>query len=69
MVLFTKCNLLYSCQIHSDLEATGVVVTYTISGQGVTEPPYGLFVINGKTGDLNITGRVDREKTPVLLVS
>ncbi|NXD75120.1 DSG2 protein, partial [Halcyon senegalensis] len=55
-------------RIHSDLEDTGVVVTYTISGQGVTEPPYGLFVINGKTGDLNITGRVDREKTPVLLL-
>ncbi|NWR73816.1 DSG2 protein, partial [Centropus unirufus] len=55
-------------RIHSDLENMGVVVTYTISGQGVTEPPYGLFVINGKTGDLNITGRVDREKTPVLLL-
>ncbi|NXL61017.1 DSG2 protein, partial [Chordeiles acutipennis] len=55
-------------RIHSDLEDTGVVVTYTISGQGVTEPPYGLFVINGKTGDLNITGRVDREKTPMLLL-
>ncbi|KAM9223198.1 desmoglein-2 [Leptosomus discolor] len=55
-------------RIHSDLEDTGVVVTYTISGQGVTEPPFGLFVINGKTGDLNITGRVDREKTPMLLL-
>ncbi|NXP55679.1 DSG2 protein, partial [Heliornis fulica] len=55
-------------RIHSDLEENGVVVTYTISGQGVTEPPYGLFVINGKTGDLNITGRVDREKTPMLLL-
>ncbi|NXB46275.1 DSG2 protein, partial [Leucopsar rothschildi] len=55
-------------RIHSDLEDSGIVVTYTISGQGVTEPPYGLFVINGKTGDLNITGRVDREKTPILLV-
>ncbi|NWZ57495.1 DSG2 protein, partial [Haliaeetus albicilla] len=55
-------------RIHSDLEETGIVVTYTISGQGVTEPPYGLFVINGKTGDLNITGRVDREKTPMLLL-
>uniref|UniRef100_A0A672TVK2 Desmoglein 2 n=1 Tax=Strigops habroptila TaxID=2489341 RepID=A0A672TVK2_STRHB len=55
-------------KIHSDLEDTGIVVTYTISGQGVTEPPYGLFVINGKTGDLNITGRVDREKTPMLLL-
>ncbi|XP_014792511.1 PREDICTED: desmoglein-2 [Calidris pugnax] len=55
-------------RIHSDLEAAGVVVTYTISGQGVTEPPFGLFVINGRTGDLNITGRVDREKTPMLLL-
>ncbi|NXG76382.1 DSG2 protein, partial [Baryphthengus martii] len=55
-------------RIHSDLEDTGVVVTYTISGQGVTEPPFGLFVINGKTGDLNITGKVDREKTPMLLL-
>ncbi|KAM6410652.1 uncharacterized protein J5M81_000923 [Pluvialis apricaria] len=55
-------------RIHSDLEDTGVVVTYTISGQGVTEPPYGLFVINGKTGDLNVTGIVDREKTPMLLL-
>ncbi|KAF1426662.1 Desmoglein-2, partial [Spheniscus humboldti] len=55
-------------RIHSDLEDTGVVVTYTISGQGVTEPPYGLFVINGKTGDLNVTGRVDREKTPMLFL-
>ncbi|NXF85925.1 DSG2 protein, partial [Eubucco bourcierii] len=55
-------------RIHSDLEDTGVVVTYTISGQGVTEPPYGLFVINGKTGDLNITGIVDREKTPMLFL-
>ncbi|KFP73528.1 Desmoglein-2, partial [Apaloderma vittatum] len=55
-------------RIHSDLEDTGIVVTYTISGQGVTEPPYGLFIINGKTGDLNITGKVDREKTPMLLL-
>ncbi|XP_038248895.1 desmoglein-2-like [Dermochelys coriacea] len=44
---------------------SGMVITYTISGQGVTEPPYGLFVINGKTGELNITRKVDREKTPM----
>ncbi|NXC68612.1 DSG2 protein, partial [Anhinga anhinga] len=53
-------------RIHSDSEDRGIVVTYTISGQGVTEPPYGLFVIDGKTGYLNITGKVDREKTPML---
>ncbi|XP_035174930.1 desmoglein-2-like [Oxyura jamaicensis] len=55
-------------RIHSDHEGAGIVVTYTISGQGVTEPPYGLFVIDGKTGNLNVTGRVDREKTPVLFL-
>ncbi|XP_060099841.1 desmoglein-2 [Heteronotia binoei] len=54
-------------RIQSDLQGTpGVVITYTISGQGVTEPPYGLFVMNGKTGELNITGKVDREQTPML---
>eukprot|EP00075_Anas_platyrhynchos_P018730 XP_027307983.1 desmoglein-2 [Anas platyrhynchos] len=55
-------------RIHSDREDAGIVVTYTISGQGVTEPPYGLFVIDGKTGNLNITGKVDREKTPMLFL-
>uniref|UniRef100_A0A8D0GQB8 Desmoglein 2 n=1 Tax=Sphenodon punctatus TaxID=8508 RepID=A0A8D0GQB8_SPHPU len=44
----------------------GVFITYTISGQGVTEPPYGIFVVNGKTGQLNVTGIVDREQTPML---
>lgn len=67
-VLFIK-GYLHSSQIHSDREDAGIVVTYTISGQGVTEPPYGLFVIDGKTGNLNITGKVDREKTPMLFVS
>uniref|UniRef100_A0A8C8RN82 Desmoglein 2 n=1 Tax=Pelusios castaneus TaxID=367368 RepID=A0A8C8RN82_9SAUR len=46
-------------------DVPGVIITYSISGQGVTEPPYGLFVIDGKTGDLNITRRVNREQTPV----
>ncbi|XP_034981255.2 desmoglein-2 [Zootoca vivipara] len=53
-------------KIRSDHEGDpGVVITYTISGPGVTEPPYNLFVINGKTGDLNITRIVDREQTPM----
>uniref|UniRef100_A0A8C3SMF4 Desmoglein 2 n=1 Tax=Chelydra serpentina TaxID=8475 RepID=A0A8C3SMF4_CHESE len=43
----------------------GLVITYTISGEGVTQQPYGLFIINGKTGELNITRKVDREQTPV----
>ncbi|XP_015270042.1 PREDICTED: desmoglein-2 [Gekko japonicus] len=54
-------------RIQSDFQ-NSTVITYTISGQGVTEPPYGLFVMNGKTGELNITGKVDREQTPVLLL-
>ncbi|XP_026526161.1 desmoglein-2 [Notechis scutatus] len=54
-------------KIRSDKDVEkGVIITYTISGTGVTEPPYGLFVINGKTGELNITGIVDREQTPML---
>ncbi|KAG8133553.1 hypothetical protein E2320_011324 [Naja naja] len=54
-------------KIRSDKDVEqGVIITYTISGQGVTEPPYHLFVINGKTGELNITGIVDREQTPML---
>ncbi|XP_034285548.1 desmoglein-2 [Pantherophis guttatus] len=53
-------------KIRSDKDVeSGVIITYTISGQGVTEPPYHLFVINGKTGELNVTGIVDREQTPV----
>ncbi|XP_062986740.1 desmoglein-2 [Elgaria multicarinata webbii] len=51
-------------RIYSDRVEKGLKITYIISGPGVTEPPYHLFVINGKTGELNITGIVDREKTP-----
>ncbi|XP_072902038.1 desmoglein-2-like isoform X2 [Hemitrygon akajei] len=39
-------------------------LTYTITGPGADRPPVGLFVIDHRTGDLNITGEVDREKTP-----
>ncbi|XP_067887233.1 desmoglein-2-like [Heterodontus francisci] len=51
--------------IRSDAEELpGIKVTYSITGQGATEPPTGLFVINPQTGELNITGEVDREKNP-----
>nr|XP_033789665.1 desmoglein-2 [Geotrypetes seraphini] len=40
-------------------------ITYKIIGEGATEPPYGLFVIDGKTGKMNITAVVDREKNPI----
>ncbi|XP_029447034.1 desmoglein-2 [Rhinatrema bivittatum] len=49
--------------IHLDVSKQ---ITYKITGQGVTEPPYGLFVINSRTGDLNITGIVDREEIQML---
>uniref|UniRef100_A0A7M4FA09 Desmoglein 2 n=1 Tax=Crocodylus porosus TaxID=8502 RepID=A0A7M4FA09_CROPO len=52
-------------RIRSDYEDSGMIITYRVSGPGVTEPPYGLFVINKRTGELNITGIVDREQTPM----
>ncbi|XP_058033017.1 desmoglein-2-like [Ahaetulla prasina] len=61
----SKKNPIAKIRSDKDVEP-GVIITYTISGQGVTEPPYHLFVINGKTGELNITGIVDREQTPML---
>ncbi|CAI9604998.1 unnamed protein product, partial [Staurois parvus] len=36
-------------------------IRYSIVGRGVTEPPLGLFIIDERTGDLNVTGIVDRE--------
>ncbi|XP_078397262.1 desmoglein-2-like isoform X4 [Cetorhinus maximus] len=52
--------------IRSDAEdKPGFEITYTITGKGANEPPIGLFVIDPKTGELNITGVVDREKNPV----
>lgn len=47
----------------SDIQAYESL-TYTISGPGVDQPPIGLFVVDPKTGCLNITGQVDREKNP-----
>uniref|UniRef100_A0A8C4W6H8 Desmoglein 2 n=1 Tax=Gopherus evgoodei TaxID=1825980 RepID=A0A8C4W6H8_9SAUR len=64
-LLSTVCLYMFFKELPFTEYDPGVVITYTISGQGVTEPPYGLFVINGKTGELNITRKVDREKTPM----
>lgn len=57
-----------SLQIHSDC-AANQQVTYRISGVGIDQPPYGIFVINQKTGEINITSIVDREVTPFFIVS
>ncbi|EHB15922.1 Desmoglein-1 [Heterocephalus glaber] len=54
-------------KIHSDC-AANQQVTYRISGVGIDQPPYGIFVINQKTGEINITSIVDREVTPYFII-
>uniref|UniRef100_A0A8C5LM51 Cadherin domain-containing protein n=1 Tax=Jaculus jaculus TaxID=51337 RepID=A0A8C5LM51_JACJA len=54
-------------KIHSDC-AANQKVTYRISGVGIDQPPYGVFVINQKTGEINITAIVDREVTPFFII-
>ncbi|XP_066435739.1 desmoglein-2 [Eleutherodactylus coqui] len=56
-------------RIQSDSKLHGDrIIHYSITGQGVTEPPLGIFVINEFTGDLNVTGIVDREETPMFFL-
>ncbi|CAI9164540.1 unnamed protein product [Rangifer tarandus platyrhynchus] len=50
-------------KITSDCEATQKI-TYRISGIGIDQPPFGIFVIDKNTGEINITAIVDREVTP-----
>lgn len=59
---------MFFLQIHSDC-AANQQVTYRISGVGIDQPPYGIFIINQKTGEINITSIVDREVTPFFIVS
>ncbi|XP_027432574.1 desmoglein-1 [Zalophus californianus] len=54
-------------KIHSDC-AVNQQVTYRISGVGIDQPPYGIFIINQKTGEINITSIVDREVTPFFII-
>ncbi|XP_078073111.1 desmoglein-2-like [Mustelus asterias] len=49
--------------IKSDKEENEKVF-YSISGPGADSAPIRLFVIDHKTGELNITGEVDRERNP-----
>ncbi|KAG8516768.1 Desmoglein-1, partial [Galemys pyrenaicus] len=55
-------------KIHSDC-AANQQVTYRISGVGIDQPPYGIFIVNQKTGEINITSIVDREVTPYFIVN
>ncbi|XP_075389357.1 desmoglein-1 [Tenrec ecaudatus] len=54
-------------KIHSDC-AANQKVTYRISGVGIDQPPYGVFIVNEKTGEINITAVVDREVTPFFII-
>uniref|UniRef100_H0X1K9 Desmoglein 4 n=1 Tax=Otolemur garnettii TaxID=30611 RepID=H0X1K9_OTOGA len=54
-------------RIRSDCESNHKV-TYRISGVGIDRPPYGVFTINPRTGEINITSVVDREITPLFLI-
>ncbi|KFO94360.1 Desmoglein-1, partial [Buceros rhinoceros silvestris] len=54
-------------RIRSDCEENNPV-TYSISGVGIDRAPYGIFVINPRTGEINITSIVDREVTPVFVI-
>ncbi|KAB1258453.1 Desmoglein-4 [Camelus dromedarius] len=54
-------------RIRSDCEVNQRI-TYRISGAGIDRPPYGVFTINPRTGEINITSVVDREITPLFLI-
>ncbi|KFU96537.1 Desmoglein-1-alpha, partial [Chaetura pelagica] len=54
-------------RIRSDCEENNPV-TYSISGVGIDRPPFGIFVVNSRTGEINITSIVDREVTPVFVI-
>ncbi|XP_007951640.1 desmoglein-4, partial [Orycteropus afer afer] len=54
-------------KIRSDCEVSQKI-TYRISGVGIDRPPYGVFAINPRTGEINITSVVDREITPIFLI-
>ena len=49
-------------------EERGLKITYKYTGKGITEPPFGVFVFNKDTGELNVTKILDREETPSFLV-
>ncbi|XP_044538820.1 desmoglein-3 [Gracilinanus agilis] len=44
-------------------------IRYRISGKGVDQPPHNVFVVNPRTGEINITQIVDREETPMFLIT
>ncbi|XP_021120780.1 desmoglein-3 isoform X1 [Heterocephalus glaber] len=55
-------------KITSDFQTTQKI-TYRISGVGIDQPPFGIFIVNPNTGEINITAIVDREETPSFLIT
>ncbi|XP_013012523.1 desmoglein-3 isoform X2 [Cavia porcellus] len=55
-------------KITSDFQTTQKI-TYKISGVGIDQPPFGIFIVDPNTGDINITAIVDREETPSFLIT
>uniref|UniRef100_F7EP22 Desmoglein 2 n=1 Tax=Monodelphis domestica TaxID=13616 RepID=F7EP22_MONDO len=57
-------------RIHSDLaHEQNIKVTYRYTGQGITEPPFGVFVFDKITGELNVTKILDREEVPMYILT
>ncbi|XP_058133561.1 desmoglein-3 isoform X2 [Dasypus novemcinctus] len=54
--------------ITSDFQANQKI-TYQISGMGIDQPPFGIFIVDKNTGEVNITAIVDREETPSFLIT
>ncbi|KAM8967752.1 desmoglein-4-like [Pelodytes ibericus] len=55
-------------KIRSDIEVK-VNIRYTLSGPGVDQYPFGVFVINPRTGEMNVTRAIiDREKIPMFFL-
>ncbi|XP_013362188.1 PREDICTED: desmoglein-3 isoform X2 [Chinchilla lanigera] len=55
-------------RITSDFQTTQKI-TYRISGVGIDQPPFGIFIVDPNTGEINITAIVDREETPSFLIT
>ncbi|XP_053569110.1 desmoglein-4 [Bombina bombina] len=56
-------------KVRSDIEIKQRI-TYTVSGPGVDRAPFGVFLINPRTGDLNVTAaRIDREQIPMFYLT
>ncbi|XP_029447033.1 desmoglein-1-gamma-like [Rhinatrema bivittatum] len=54
-------------KVFSDFAAKQQIM-YRCYGQGIDQPPYGVFVMDPRTGHLNVTAIVDREQTPVFFL-